>query len=113
MSHFSSANRLTFHPPSFEVRFRLNSREAVAAYRFAFTLKNGPIPKGILVCHKCNNSSSVTLSKKQVNRFVPIAASKLIWDTFDINQFPAVLTVEFKSGVNPQAALTYAQSASV
>jgi hypothetical protein len=40
--------------------FRLGYREPmIGAHRFAFEQVNGPIPKGVSVCHRCDNRACV------------------------------------------------------
>lgn len=39
-------------------RFLTNGKK-IPAHRFVWTLKNGPIPKGLFVCHKCDNPACV------------------------------------------------------
>jgi len=35
--------------------FNPTSKKHVPAHRYMWQLKNGPIPKGMLICHKCDN----------------------------------------------------------
>lgn len=34
-------------------------REVIPAHRFAWTIANGPIPQGMIVCHRCDNPPCV------------------------------------------------------
>jgi len=36
-------------------KFAVSRRKTVLPHRFSWELANGPIPKGLLVCHRCDN----------------------------------------------------------
>lgn len=41
--------------------FSLNKRERVLAHRFAYSMVNGEIPRGMVVMHTCDNPSCVNI----------------------------------------------------
>lgn len=40
-------------------RFNIGNKKLYAAHRFSFLIKNGEIPNGLYVCHKCDNPACV------------------------------------------------------